>query len=60
MYLDPNMGSMLIQIIGALVISAGVVLGMFRKKIFTFFQEKKIAAMKKRLEAETKKRELGK
>ena len=60
MYLDPNVGSMIIQIIGALVISAGVVLGMFRKKIITFISEKKIALMKKRLEAEAKKKELDK
>lgn len=56
MYLDPGLGSMLIQIIGAVVVSAGVLLGVFWKKITAFFQTKKIAHMEKKLKAQAEKK----
>ena len=57
MYLDPSLGSMLIQIIGAVVVSAGVVVGVFWKKIRAFFETKKIERMEKKLRAQAEKNE---
>lgn len=57
MYLDPSLGSMLIQIIGATVVSTGVIVGVFWKKICAFFQEKKLARMEKKLKAQAEKNE---
>ena len=36
-YLDPGTGSMIMQIIAAIVLTAGTVLGIFRQKIKNFF-----------------------
>ena len=57
MYLDPSLGSMLIQIIGAAVVTVGVVVGIFWKKITTFFQTKKIERLEKKLTAQAERKE---
>lgn len=57
MYLNPSLGSMLIQIVGAVVVSAGVVVGIFWKKIRAFFETRKLERMEKKLRAQAEKNE---
>ncbi len=56
MYIDPAATSYVIQVIAGVVISAGVVIGVFWKKIKLFFQKKKIEATEKRLTEQAEKK----
>jgi energy-converting hydrogenase Eha subunit C len=48
-YLDPAASSYLIQIISGVVITCGVVLGVYRKKIGMFFRALRLKMLEKRL-----------
>jgi DUF1365 family protein len=54
-YIDPATTSYLIQIIAGVVISCGVVVGVFWKKIRLFFKNRKIASLEKKLTREAQK-----
>ena len=52
LYIDPATSAYIIQIIAGIVISCGVVLGIFRAKIMMFFRERKIARIEKQVKRE--------
>lgn len=57
MYIDPATTSYIVQIIAGVVISVGLVLSIFWKKIKLFFRDKKIARMEKKLTEKGEKNE---
>ncbi|MDO4565804.1 MAG: hypothetical protein Q4B42_00585 [Oscillospiraceae bacterium] len=57
MYIDPAATSYIIQVVAGVVISLGVVVGVFWKKIKLFFQQKKIEATEKQLKARAEQKE---
>ena len=52
-YIDPAMTAMLYQIIAGVVITLGVVFGVFRRKIILYFKNMKINRTKRKLEKQT-------
>lgn len=49
MYIDPSATSYIIQVVAGIVITCGVLAGVFWSKIKTWFQEKKVKRMEKKL-----------
>ena len=58
LYIDPATSTYFIQIIAGIVISCGVLLGVFRAKIALFFQKLKIKLMEKIISKENKEKKL--
>lgn len=56
-YLDPAATSYLVQIVAAVVIACGAVVGVFWKKIRMFFRNMKMKNLEKKLTREADKRE---
>ena len=54
-YIDPATTSYIVQIVAGVVISLGVVLGIYWKKISMFFMNQKVKRMKKRIEKQADK-----
>ena len=54
-YVDPATTAMLTQIVSGIIISLGVVIGVFRRKIMLFFQNIRIKMMKKKIEKQNRK-----
>jgi DUF1365 family protein len=52
MYIDPAATSYIVQIIAGVVITLGVVIGIFWKKIKLFFRDMKIRRTEKKLSKE--------
>lgn len=57
MYIDPAATSYIIQVIAGIVISLGVVVGVYWKKIRLFFRDKKIARTEKKLREQSEKKD---
>lgn len=57
MYIDPAATSYIVQVVAGVVISLGVVFGIFWKKIKLFFQKKKIEATERQLRAQAGQRD---
>ena len=58
-YIDPATTAMLTQIIAGVFISAGVVFGVFRRKIMMFFKNISIKRTKRKIEKENAKENAG-
>lgn len=56
-YIDPATTSYILQAVAGVVITCGVMLGVFWTKIRTFFRNQKIKAMEKKLEKQAEKAE---
>ncbi|MBQ2662454.1 MAG: hypothetical protein IJF80_07375 [Clostridia bacterium] len=56
-YIDPATTSYILQAVAGVVITCGVVLGVFWTKIRTFFRNLKIKSMEKKLTKEAQKKE---
>ena len=56
-YIDPATTSYIIQIVSGIVISCGVAVGIFWKRIKLFFKNKKMNALEKKLTNEAAKKE---
>jgi hypothetical protein len=54
-YVDPATTAMVTQIVAGIVISIGVALGLFWRKILLFFQNAKIKRLQKRIEKQNSK-----
>lgn len=54
LYIDPATSTYLIQIVAGIIISCGVLLGVFRAKIALFFHKFKIKRMEKIITRENK------
>ena len=52
-YVDPATTAMLTQIIAGIFITAGVVFGVFRRKIIMFFKNLRIKRVKRKIEKRT-------
>jgi len=58
LYIDPATSTYFIQIVAGIIISCGVLLGVFRAKMALFFHKFKIKRMEKKIIRETKKENL--
>ena len=56
-YIDPATTSYIIQIVSGIVISCGVIVGVFWKRIKLFFKNKKMNSLEKKLTKEAAKKE---
>ncbi len=59
-YIDPAATSYIIQVVAGIVITVGVALGVFWKKIQVFFRNLKMKTLEKKLTAEAAKKEAQK
>jgi uncharacterized protein YacL len=56
-YIDPGTTAIITQIVAGIFISLGVAFGVFRQKIFIFFKNLQVKAIKRKIEKQAKKDE---